>query len=178
VSDQRDCQAETLVRATAAMRQIPTLAFRFRKALRGYGLREACMTSLRRVTRKISKSLGKPRTHLGLRPRSPSDKIPNLRPGELVEVKSEAEIVATLDKDGKLNGLSFLPGMRSLCGTRQHVLKRVERICLEWSGEPRRVKNTVLLEGVICDGCDRTCFYFWREAWLRRVDNGRRPTSA
>jgi hypothetical protein len=43
---------------------------------------------------------------------------------------------------------------------------------LEGSGELRKLQNTVLLEGVMCDGifgCDRSCFQFWREAWLRRV---------
>jgi hypothetical protein len=37
------------------------------------------------------------------------------------------------------------------------------------------MKNTVLLDGAICDGwggkCDRSCFFFWREAWLRRVES-------
>jgi hypothetical protein len=33
---------------------------------------------------------------------------------------------------------------------------------------------TVLLDGVMCDGtehggCDRSCFLFWREEWLKRV---------
>jgi hypothetical protein len=45
---------------------------------------------------------------------------------------------------------------------------------LEHTGEFRRMKNTVLLDGVLCDGwggaCDRSCFFFWREAWLKRVD--------
>lgn len=45
---------------------------------------------------------------------------------------------------------------------------------LETNGELRKMKNTVLLEGAMCDGkafsgCDRSCFHFWREVWLRRV---------
>jgi hypothetical protein len=53
-------------------------------------------------------------------------------------------------------------------------LKRVEKICLE--NEPRtvrRLENTVILEGAFCKGsgigCDRACFYFWRECWLKRT---------
>ena len=65
--------------------------------------------------------------------------------------------------------------MWKFCGKRFKVYKRLERILLESNGEYRTVKNTVLLEGVVCDGqefygCDRSCFHFWKEAWLRRVN--------
>jgi len=37
----------------------------------------------------------------------------------------------------------------------------------------RMIKNTVLLESTYCQGknfnCDRSCFLFWKEVWLRRV---------
>lgn len=96
-----------------------------------------------------------------------------LQPGELVEVKSEAEIRSTLDANGRLRGLAFLPGMVPHCGRRYRVYKRLERLYWEESGQQRRMKNTVLLAGSICDGvgigCDRSCLFFWREAWLRRV---------
>jgi hypothetical protein len=35
-----------------------------------------------------------------------------------------------------------------------------------------------ILDGVICNGtedfgpCDRSCFFFWREEWLEKVDPG------
>jgi len=99
----------------------------------------------------------------------------NLQPGELVEVRSEKEIFATLDHEGKLNGLRFNPEMRKYCGGRFGVYRRLEKIILETTGELRTVRTpTVLLEGVFCDGeahggCDRSCFCFWREAWLKRV---------
>jgi hypothetical protein len=97
-----------------------------------------------------------------------------LRPGELVEVKSENEIIKTLDEKRRHNGLMWLVGMSKCCGKNYRVLKRVETIRLEGKPETRRMKNTVLLEGAMCDGseyygCDRSCFYFWHEAWLRRV---------
>ena len=96
-----------------------------------------------------------------------------LQPGEWVEVKSEAEVLDTLDLDRKHKGLSFLPEM-SLCHGRQFkVYKRVNRIFLEESRQIRRMRNTVLLEGVRCEGtgigCDRSCYFYWREAWLRRA---------
>ncbi len=97
-----------------------------------------------------------------------------LQPGELVEVKSVDEILATLDPRRRHRGLRWMTGMRKYCGHQYRVRQRVERIALESNGELRNMKNTVLLEGVMCDGrdfggCDRSCYHFWREAWLRRV---------
>jgi hypothetical protein len=99
----------------------------------------------------------------------------NLQPEDLVEVRSEKEILITLDRNGKLKGLRFTPEMSKYCGKRFKVYKRLSKIIIESTGELRTIKSpTVLLEGVICDGkahggCDRTCFCFWREAWLKRV---------
>jgi len=97
-----------------------------------------------------------------------------LQAGDLVEVKSIDEILSTLDHNRRNKGLLWMSGMRKYCGKRYRVYRPVKRIILESNGELRRLKNTVLLEGVMCDGkafggCDRSCFHFWREAWLRRV---------
>ena len=98
-----------------------------------------------------------------------------LEAGDWVEVRSAKEIFSTLDHHGKLKGLGFTPEMVKFCGKRFRVYKRLENIILESTGELRRIKSpTVLLEGVFCDGeahgkCDRSCFCFWREAWLRRI---------
>jgi hypothetical protein len=97
-----------------------------------------------------------------------------LQPGELVEVKSIDEILATLDRNRRHKGLLWMTGMRPHCGKQYRVYRRVRRITLESNGELRNMKNTVLLEGVMCDGrefggCDRSCFHFWREAWLKRI---------
>lgn len=99
----------------------------------------------------------------------------DLRPGELVEVRSLAEIRTTLETGDRRRGLAFLPDMQIYCGRRFRVFKRVERMFLEESKQRRKLKNTVLLEAVMCDGsavggCDRSCFFYWREAWLKRVD--------
>jgi len=97
-----------------------------------------------------------------------------LQPGDLVEVRSKEEILSTLDVNGLNKGLLLMPEMLGFCGQQFKVYKRVERFVLEHTGEFRRMKNTVLLDGVLCDGwggaCDRSCFFFWREAWLKRVD--------
>lgn len=104
----------------------------------------------------------------------PCEDVLNLQPGETVEVKPEREILATLDAEGKHQGLLWMRGMGRYCGRRYKVLKKVKTIRLESSGRLRRMKNTVLLSDVMCDGseyygCDRSCFHFWREVWLRRV---------
>ncbi|MFC1634057.1 hypothetical protein ACFL5Z_04385 [Planctomycetota bacterium] len=101
------------------------------------------------------------------------DEVLRLQPGEFVEVKSVEEIMATLDNNRRNKGLRWMTGMSKYCGHQYRILRRVERIILESNGELRKMKNTVLLDGVICDGaafngCDRCCFHFWREVWLRR----------
>ncbi len=103
-----------------------------------------------------------------------SQEILDLQPGELVEVKSVDEILATLDGHRRHKGLLWMTGMHKYCGRRYRVRRRVQRITLESNGELRNMKNTVLLEDVLCDGrefggCDRCCFHFWREAWLKRI---------
>jgi len=100
---------------------------------------------------------------------------PNLQPGEWVEVRSAKEIFATLDAQHKHMGLPLTREMMKFCGRRFKVYRRVNKIILEATGEMRAMRSpTVLLEGVICDGefhggCTRSCFCFWREAWLKRV---------
>ena len=91
-----------------------------------------------------------------------------------MEVKSLAEIKATLDGEGKNRGLSFTPEMACYCGGKFRVAGRVEKLIIEWTGQMRRVRDTATLEGVTCHGhfarrCPRGCFHLWREVWLKRV---------
>lgn len=98
----------------------------------------------------------------------------NLQPGELVEVKSRAEIEATLDALGRNRGLGFGSEMLQFCGRRYPVASRADQIIVEWSGQMRKPSNTVVLEDVVCKGtaqrcCPRACYHLWREIWLERV---------
>lgn len=100
----------------------------------------------------------------------------NLQPGEMVEVRSLEEIMSTLDDAGQHKGLRWMPSQQKYCGKQLKVYKRLETMILESTREIRKAKNTVLLEGAICDGedwygCDRSCFFFWREVWLKRIEN-------
>jgi hypothetical protein len=105
----------------------------------------------------------------------------NLQPGEMVEVRSPEEVAGTVDESGKTRGLSFDWEMAPYCGGRYHVQDRVERIIDETTGRMIEISSDCLiLEGVVCSGEHSNCRYFcprgiypyWREAWLRRVDNG------
>lgn len=95
--------------------------------------------------------------------------------GDLVEVKPIEEIRALL-KDGKTGGLGFMSGMEQYCGTQARVLKRVKYIFDEREWGMLKC-DSVLLENVICngkymgskDGCDRSCFFFWKDVWLRKL---------
>ena len=95
--------------------------------------------------------------------------------GDVVEVKSAEEILKTLDRNNKTKRLLFMAEMWKYCGKQFVVYKRVSTILVESTGKQRHPKNTVLLENVHCDGsdhsnCDSSCFHFWREAWLRKVE--------
>ena len=97
--------------------------------------------------------------------------------GDWVEVRSAREIFSTLDAQGKLKGLRFTPEMAKFCGNRFRVYKRVDKILLETTGELRKIRTpTFLLENVFCDGgahgsCDRSCFCFWRQEWLKKANS-------
>jgi hypothetical protein len=99
----------------------------------------------------------------------------NLRRSELVEVRSEAEILATLDDNGELESLPFMPEMLRFCGKRYRVYRRADKTCdtIHNTGI-RRLKDCVHLEDLRCGGeahgeCQARCLIFWKEAWLRRV---------
>jgi hypothetical protein len=106
--------------------------------------------------------------------KTPSDRL-GLQPGDLVQIKSREEIVATLDKNNRNRGMSFDVEMLKYCGRYARVQKRVDRLIDESSGRMIELKNECLiLENVICDGdfhrfCPRGMYPFWREIWLRKV---------
>lgn len=107
--------------------------------------------------------------------------IAKLRVGDFVEVKSPDEILQTLDADGTLDHLPFMPEMLAFCGKRFQVSKRVLKTCYyseKNSAGFRKFKtdDVVLLDGLRCsgaehDGCQKACTIFWREAWLRRASD-------
>jgi hypothetical protein len=98
-----------------------------------------------------------------------------LRPGDIVEVKAPAEIMATLGADGALDEMPFMPEMLRHAGRRYTVSRRVDKICdtVTATGS-RRMHSTVYLDDLRCDGsahggCQAGCKLYWKEEWLRRV---------
>ena len=95
-----------------------------------------------------------------------------------MEVRSAAEILATLDENATLDGMPFMPEMLEHVGRRFTVYRRVEKIC-DTAGGPtgaRRMRGTVVLDDLRCDGaghdgCQAGCRFYWREQWLRRPDD-------
>jgi hypothetical protein len=159
------CQSTELL---ASSSPYPRFLTRLR-LLSWYMEREGLFATLRRMTIALVPGLRTAQR----KPEVWEDEIQNLQPGEWVEVKSRDEILSTLDENAKHRGLRFVPEMYDFCGRRFQIFKRVEKICMENTPDVRRITNTVLLEGGICQGggigCDRACFHFWREVWLRRV---------
>jgi hypothetical protein len=95
-----------------------------------------------------------------------------LRAGDLVEVRSREEILLTLDENGRLDNLPFMPEMFAFCGKRFQVYKRAHKTCdTVFPIRGRRVERTVHLE-TRCDGqahggCQAGCLIFWKEDWLK-----------
>jgi hypothetical protein len=95
------------------------------------------------------------------------------RAGDHVLVRPPEEILSTLDGDGTLDGVPFMPEMLSSCGQPFQVKRRVEKICapdLPFRRFP--ANDVVILDGPRCDGsghdgCKDGCRILWKEAWLR-----------
>jgi hypothetical protein len=99
-----------------------------------------------------------------------------LHVGDLVEVRSAEEIMATLDERGELENLPFMPEMLKFCGQRLTVDKVAHKLCdTIGSSGLHRMDNAVHLTGSRCDGashggCQTACLLYWKEAWLKRVE--------
>jgi hypothetical protein len=114
----------------------------------------------------------------------PCNKTPtgrlDLKPRELVRVKSKSEIESTLDAKGSNRGLSFDPEeMAPFCGRTFRVQRCVTKILDEVTGKMLQMKQPcIILEGVVCNAeyarcrlnCPRTIPAYWRELWLERVE--------
>lgn len=115
------------------------------------------------------------------RPRhAPGSSVPEklgLDPGELVRVRTPAEIASTLSLAGRNRGLWFDSDMLKHTERVYRVLCRVERIIDDASGRMITMKHPcIVLDGVYGSGewmrfCAQHDYVFWREAWLQRMDH-------
>jgi hypothetical protein len=100
--------------------------------------------------------------------------------GQLVQVKSRAEIAATLNENFELRGLKFdVQEMGPYCGQRGRVTGRVRRFIDETTGKMIQLKtDAYVIDGFCCTGehstkrwfCQRGIYAWWREAWLTHAD--------
>lgn len=107
-----------------------------------------------------------------------------MRAGDWVEVRSEAEILRTLDPRGSLENLPFMPEMLRFCGQRFRLQAVAHKTCdtvLNAGG--RRMHRAVHLQELRCDGsahggCQAACLLFWKADWLKKVDQPRAAQAA
>ena len=101
-------------------------------------------------------------------------KLSRYRTGDLVEVRSREEILATLDNCASLDGMPFMPEMLQYCGQRFRVGAVAHKTCdtARQTWKLRRLQATVHLNGLRCDGsahggCQAECNIFWKDRWLK-----------
>ncbi len=106
--------------------------------------------------------------------------ILDLQPGEWVEVRPQDEILETITRNGFNRGMRYDMEMAKYSGGRYRVQMRVERLINEATGKMMQMKNPCIqLEDVYCRaectyhriGCPRASNTYWREIWLRRVND-------
>jgi hypothetical protein len=111
------------------------------------------------------------------------DNVRKLRPGDVVALRPPAEILATLDAQGSLAGVPFMPEMLEYFGQALRVSKRVEKICDTICPiASRRMHDVVFLEDLRCDGachggCEAECRIYWKDSWLVRIDAAQIPAA-
>jgi len=168
------CQALNLLEATSPFHPRDLHLYLSDIKSGAYSPIESFRVLLRVASAMFKGFLVRPRPEVKVEPGTTPTISLNLQPGELVEIKSKDEILATLDQNFKNRGLEFTAEMSKYCGKRYRVLRRLDKMYVEEAGIMRQITNTVLLDGVTCDGtehagCLRNCYCFCREIWVRRV---------
>jgi hypothetical protein len=117
--------------------------------------------------------------------RTPTETL-DLKPGELIRIKTHEEIRATTTFGGFNRGMRFDVEMVKYCGNVYRVKSRVDKIINEKTGKMMHMSNPcIILDDVFCRaectpgrlGCPRAVNTYWREIWLRRVEPQRTAQS-
>lgn len=97
--------------------------------------------------------------------------------GDWVKVRSKDEILRTLDAQGRLDQVPFMPQMFKYCDQRLKVYKSAHKTCDTVNPiRGLRVADAVHLD-LRCDGeayggCQAGCLIFWKTAWLKPAEEG------
>jgi hypothetical protein len=180
------CQSTQLLKATEAFAEEPRLLW-LKVALGAVKtgdvpIKEFLRLLARLVVQRLKRATGAEDRLKGSNKQTPTEAL-NLKPGELVRIKSPEQIVTTLDENSRNRGLSICPEMSRCCGEVAEVRWRVDRFIDERSGLMREFANTValqnlrrdnrLVEECQCQGqlgdCPRGELMYWREIWLERA---------
>lgn len=168
-----ECQIHSLSELVEPLGKLES-ARQLKNRVRGFAKRRLCyvQNTLREVLHSIS---GKKE--------NPMKRTEELQPGDIVVILPREEIRQTLNQWNRLKGLTFMEEMWEYCDTKQRILKRVNTLLDERDYKMKKCKGLVILDGVLCSGttdlgtCDRSCFFFWREEWLKKADRGNLGTS-
>ena len=98
-----------------------------------------------------------------------------------MRVRPFSEIETTLDENGSLDALPFMPEMLPYCGRHFRVLRRIDKVHDYYSPGAtglRRLHDSVTLHDMRCSGaahggCQAGCQFIWKEAWLEPARNPR-----
>jgi hypothetical protein len=102
----------------------------------------------------------------------------DVKVGDLVRIRSQEEILATLDTNNKNRGLYFDGEYVPFCGKTARVRSEVSRIVDERTGKLLHFKTRAFtLDNVWCQAhysdrrmfCPRAIYAYWREAWLEPI---------
>ncbi len=175
------CQATELLQATARLGTFDPRPYLREYTCGNVQFKEFLAVTARAAVEEPLRKLGmSPTAHLAgpAGGKAPDEEPLNLLPGELVQVKSKAEIARTLNVNGYNRGLWFDREMMAYCGGRFRVRRRVQRFIDDRYATMVELKtDCVTLDGVVCTGklssrrwfCPRAAYPYWRECWLRRV---------
>lgn len=107
---------------------------------------------------------------------APTESPSAFKRGQWVRVRSWEEIQLTLDLDGSLEGLPFMPEMAKLCGSRFRIARFANQVCANvGTVKIRKLEGVVVLNVDRCDGqfhggCEMGCDLLWKTQWLEVDD--------
>jgi hypothetical protein len=112
-----------------------------------------------------------------LRPAQPPAPAATLASAVYRRVRPLAEIRATLDWQGKRDGLMFMPEMTRWAGQRFRLARTVQRV-FELGRDTSTARTFYILDGLHCSGdvlrgkgpCHRACSILWHGDWLSDAD--------
>jgi hypothetical protein len=149
-----------------------------------FGMRRFMVLAARGFIMEIARRVGllKPLPLRGPGSQSEPSEPLDLQPGDVVQVRGQAKLRPLLTGTART---AVFPStvMLPYCGWTFHVKDMVRRIIDDKTGRMLNIsKDCLILDGAVCSGertpgcwfCPRQIYSFWREAWLRRVEQPNR----